>query len=220
MSVHEDQSGTTRDLETTPPEVGDDWWRAFLKEYSRALLHVARVQSSDYDDMMDRYEYILEQLKANNYQKLKSYSAEKKTQLVTWLFVVARRLCVDYHRKRYGRDRSETESAIAAAERQARSCLVDLLADELIPESLPDNTTVDPETHLCKRETNEALESAVASLTAQEQLMITLRFVDGRSVREIARTLHFRSPFQVYRKLKKLLTVLRQKLEAEGVFSP
>ena len=192
----------------------------FLKEYSRALLHVARVQSSNYDDMMDRYEYILEQLRANNYQRLQSYTGDRKTQLVTWLYVVAKRLCVDYHRKRYGRDRGELESPVTAAERQARRCLADLLADELITDAIPDDSMLDPETQLCRRETQDALETAVASLTAQEQLLITLRFVDGRSVREIARTLHYRTPFQVYRKLKKLLATLRQKLEAEGVFSP
>ena len=205
---------------TEPPDVSVDWWSAFLKEYSRALLHVARVQSSGYDDMMDRYEYILDQLRANNYQRLQQYDSDSKTQLVTWLYVVAKRLCVDYHRRRYGRDRTESESAATSAERQARRCLVDLLVDELIPQAMPDDSAVDPETQLCTRETHEALETAVASLTAQDQLLITLRFVDGRSVREIARTLHYRTPFQVYRRLKALLASLRQKLEAEGVFSP
>jgi RNA polymerase sigma factor (sigma-70 family) len=90
----------------------------------------------------------------------------------------------------------------------------------LITEAVPDDSTLDPETQLCRRETQEALETAVAVLSAQEQLLITLRFVDGRSVREIARTMHYRTPFQVYRKLKKLLATLRQKMEAEGVFSP
>jgi RNA polymerase sigma factor (sigma-70 family) len=205
---------------TEPSNISVEWWSAFLREYSRALLHVARVQSSSYDDMMDRYEYILAQLRANNYQRLRKYDSDNKTQLVTWLYVVAKRLCIDYHRQRYGRDRSEMESPVQSAEREARRCLVDLMVDELIPQATPDDSMLDPETRLCMRETHEALETAVASLTPQDQLLITLRFVDGRSVREIARTLHYRTPFQVYRRLKTLLASLRQKLEAEGVFSP
>ena len=159
MPVPLSENSTTTDMDAKPPGATDDWWSAFLKEYSRALLHIARVQSSSHDDMMDRYEYILEQLQTKNHHRLQSYVTDSKAQLVTWLFVVDKRLCVDYHRKRYGRERKEPESPVKVAERQARRCLVDLLVDELITDTIPDSSTLDPETQLCRRETHEALET-------------------------------------------------------------
>ena len=43
-------------------------WPAFLNSYSRLLFHVARQVGHDYDAAMDAYTYILEQLRAGDYQ--------------------------------------------------------------------------------------------------------------------------------------------------------
>lgn len=39
-------------------------WEAFLTQYNRMLLHVSRSIDREYDGVMNRYEYMLEQLRA------------------------------------------------------------------------------------------------------------------------------------------------------------
>jgi hypothetical protein len=46
-------------------------WPAFLNSYSRLLLHVARQVGHDYDAAMDAYTYIVEQLRAGDYHRLR-----------------------------------------------------------------------------------------------------------------------------------------------------
>ena len=81
-------------------------WRTFLERHSRYLLSAARCFTVDYDGSMDRYRFILEELQREDYKRLRTYSADPSSRFSTWLVVVARRLCYDYHRKLYGRDRS------------------------------------------------------------------------------------------------------------------
>ena len=199
--------------------VGEITWSTFLQKYNHVLLHVARTRASNYDGVMDRYEYMLSQLRKQDCRKLRAYRGEDKAQLVTWLFVVARRLCIDYDRSRYGRVKPEEETPSQEVARLARRRLADLLVEQVTPETLPDQA-MDPEDRVCQRETQEALEEALGSLSSEDQLLITLRFVDNIAVRKLTRLLGYRSPFQVYRKLKALLARLRATLEAEGISRP
>jgi hypothetical protein len=41
----------------------DRAWSGFVEEYGRLILHVARAQGGQHDDIMDRYTYVLEQLR-------------------------------------------------------------------------------------------------------------------------------------------------------------
>jgi RNA polymerase sigma factor (sigma-70 family) len=210
-----------RALDAETEGVDDHTWSTFLQKYSHVLLHVARARGSSYDAVMDRYEYMLSQLRKQNYRRLRAYRTDDKAQLVTWLFVVARRLCIDYERTRYGRAKPEPEEETPSQEvaRSARRRLADLMVEQLTPEALPDSSP-NPVDRVCQRETQEALEKALGSLSSEDQLLITLRFIDNISVREVTRLLRYRSPFQVYRKLKALLARLRATLEAEGISRP
>src|SRR5260370_32412986 len=66
--------------------------------------------------------------------RLHGYVAEGRSKFTTWLVVVARRLCLDFHRHRYGRPRDTTPDA--AAEQAARRRLADLVAGAADPDQL------------------------------------------------------------------------------------
>jgi RNA polymerase sigma factor (sigma-70 family) len=201
--------------------VSDEWWTSFVSNYSKALLHIAQENSRSHDEKMDRYAYFLDRLRSDNYRTLQQYSEDGSGQLITWLYVVTRRMSVDYHRKVYGRTKSSGEAnSVRELERTSRRRLADMLVEELVPNVLPDESIREPADDLHTAETHTALVAAVGQLDTRDQLLVTLRYTDDVSVREIAKIMEFRSTFQVYRQLKSVLTKLRNKLESRGITSP
>jgi DNA-directed RNA polymerase specialized sigma24 family protein len=64
-----------------------------------------------------------------------------------------------------------------------------------------------------------ALDAALATLSPSDQVLLRLRFDDGLSAQQIARTLHYPTPFHVYRRINALLARLRELLRARGIES-
>ena len=203
----------TRLLETTDSKNREAAWDAFIEKFHRLLMHVAHSIDHHYDATMDRYAYMLERLQAGNYRRLRRYDPQSRAQFSTWLVVVARRLCVDFHRETHGRQRptkGEDRSGI-------RRRLLDLVGESIDPDYLADGRAIDPAEHTLVIERREILENAMKALTNQDRLLLTLRFELGASVSEIADALKFPSQFHVYRRLKKILAVLRTALKAQGI---
>src|SRR5690349_20871276 len=80
-------------------------WEAFLGVHSRLLLHVARTFANEHDAAMDAFAWMLDRLRADDFHRLRAFSADGRSEFTTWLVVVGRRLCVDWYRAKYGRDR-------------------------------------------------------------------------------------------------------------------
>lgn len=219
-----------------PPEVGDllsaadeaaeaAAWSAFLDAYSRLILYIARKSCSDRDAAMDRYTYALEQLRRDDFARLRTYEVDDRARFSTWLAVVVRRLCTDFHRKRYGRypnaeaDRADertvgpTESDVA---RRTRHRLVDLVGEAVDIELLADHRG-NPERLVRLRELQGALGRALLQLESRDRLLLAMRFEDGHSARKIAEAMDYPSQFHVYRRLNKLLAELRDDLEGRGI---
>jgi DNA-directed RNA polymerase specialized sigma subunit len=64
------------------------------------------------------------------------------------------------------------------------------------------------------------LERAVGALEPRDRLLLRLRFDDDLSAREVADIMRFPTPFHVYRRLNKVLEILRHSLEQRGVDGP
>ena len=156
---------------------------------------------------MDAYTYVLEQLSRDGFRRLRGYTSDSSAKFTTWLVVVARRLCVDRLRERYGRGR----------ERGVRRRLAELLADELDPMATPDRQTPLPDAELEASELSNALATAVGRLDARDRLLLKLRYERELSAREIGQILHFSTPFHVYRRLNALLEQLQRDLQRRGI---
>ena len=204
-------------------------WSAFLDSYSRLILYIARKSCSSRDAAMDRYAYALEQLRKDDFARLRAYEADDRARFSTWLAVVVRRLCTDFHRKKYGRYESadgkeagdpETAPADSAElNRRTRRRLVDLVGEAVDIEALGDHRK-DPERNVRLRELRGALVRAVDGLEPRDRLLLSMRFADGHSARIIAETMDYSSQFHVYRRLKKVLARLRDDLEDLGIDGP
>jgi RNA polymerase sigma factor (sigma-70 family) len=197
------------------PPVMEEAWERFLQRQSETILNAARCSAVDYDGQMDRYEYVLEQLKRDGFRRLRGYAADPRARFQTWLTVVCRRLCVDYHRARYGRERAKGPGSREGTDSRRR--LVDLVAEELDPDGARDQSSRSPEEEIRVSELARALETALSELDPEERLLLRLRFQDGLPARTVAQVMHLPTVFHFYRRLNPVLASLRQHLEAQGI---
>jgi len=201
-----------------PPGPGpesDEVWAGFVAAHSRLIIRVARSLHVDHDAVMDAYAYVLERLRADDCRRLRDYAPDGRTKFTTWLVVVARRLCLDLLRRRYGRPPPASAGGDPAVQRAVRRRLVDLVAgadpDEIAG---PD---ADPTQSLNAADVSRTLTLATSRLHADDRLLLKLRFDDDLSAPEIARLLGLPTPFHVYRRLTFLFGELRGALRERGI---
>jgi RNA polymerase sigma factor (sigma-70 family) len=196
----------TRLFTAFDPPTHEAAWAAFVTAHSRLLLHTARSVNQNHDAAMDGYAFVLEALRADDYRRLREYKPDGRTKFTTWLVVVARRLCLDLLRRRYGRTDSEPQ-------RKARRSLTDLVT-HADPDALP-APAAGPS--LEGMELTDALNAATSRLSSDDRVLLKLRFEDELSASEISRLLGFPTPFHVYRRLNALLAQLRNALRQRGI---
>lgn len=192
----------------------DTAWAEFVAAHSGVVLHTCRALTREYDAAMDAYTFVLGALREHDHRRLRAYVPDGKTPFTTWLIVVTRRLVLDHFRQRYGRPRSP--DATRREEHATRRRLEDLLATEIEPDQL-EGAYPATDTAIRREQLTRALQCALARLEPEERLLVTLRFVDERPVRDIARVLNFRSVFHVYRRIDAVLRMLRMSLIRTGV---
>ena len=201
-------------------ESADEAWRIFLSRFSPLILHAARCASKDYDDAMDSYAYTLERFRENDFRRLRSYSADPRSKFTTWLVLVARRICIDRQRQVYGRITDTKHNHVPDDERAARRRLIDLTAAEVDLSTIEDGGQKNAEDELRTHELKQLLDAAISELEPRDQLLLTLRFVDGLSAKEIAPIQSWPSPVHVYRRIDLIIGKLRKSLEQRGVDDP
>lgn len=191
----------------------DEAWTEFIRVHHRLLLHVARsgVGGRDEDAAMDAYAFILDRLHEDGYRRLRAFVADGRSTFVTWLVVVAKRLCVDFTRARYGRVDRRRDGGCADQELMRRR-LIDLTGAELDLGAIPDPSESTPETIFDDAAVRQALHEAIIELEPRERLLLALRFEDELTAERIASTLQMVSPFHVYRQLNRILAKLRRRL--------
>ena len=221
----------TRLLDARDAGAEDVAWREFVGSYSPLILQVARSTATSRDAAMDTYSLEptkcrprpLDQLREQKCRRLRAYAARDGARFSTWLLVVAKRLCVDFHRRRYGRPQAATElrpHEPPSVERSARRRLVDLTAEAIDPDTIAEADGRGPEAELRLGQLRRALALALERLEPADRLLLAMRFEDQRPAADIARALSFPTQFHVDRRLNKVLEQLRAALEARGVDGP
>lgn len=164
---------------------------------------------------MDHYTYMLEQLRADDFKRFRAYVPDERTKFTTWLVVVARRLCLDHHRRIYGRFR--VDGAEADSPEATRRRLAQLLVAEIDVADLPAEHVMNPEQEIRAKQLLECLTAALATLRPEDRLVLRLRFQDEVPVREITQLMELPTVFHLYRKINKVLKRIRNVLEEMGV---
>jgi len=194
-------------LESAEGPTQEQAWTGFLDSYSRLILYVARNAPGDYDAIMDRYAYVVERLRDQNFRRLRTYAADGRSKFTTWLMVVVRRLCLDQNRLKHGRVPGPGTNKPALPHRLIDLVFLDPDAIDQLEDQRP---AIDKE--FDRRQMLEQLEAAVRTLDPSDQVLLALRYQDDRSARDIASFLMLPTPFHVYRRLTRVLAILRQAL--------
>jgi RNA polymerase sigma factor (sigma-70 family) len=202
-------------LDAAGPAAREEAWKSFIATHSRLLLHVARSVGRDHDAAMDAYAHLLEQLRDGDFRRLRAYVADDRGRFTTWLVVVARRLCLDHVRRRYGRVQSDDAAAREAHD--ARRRLLDSIGEHVDIDTISASSGDDAEGRLRAAELTAALTQALAELAPADRLLLKLRFEDDLSAREIAGITRAPTPFHIYRRLDALFGRLREALARRGV---
>lgn len=201
-----------------PDPARDAAWQEFIERYSRVLLRVAFAFAPGYDGAMDRYLFILEELRRDEFARLRRFAADGRGRFSTWLVVVARRLCVDHHRRCYGRSRSAGAGPRPASPaRRARRLLTDLSGDSQALDAVADASVPDPLDLLDRADRGHALQRALGELDPDDRLLLKLRYEEDLSAREIAELLGLPTPFHVYRRARVVCALLRSRLDRLAV---
>ena len=91
------QGLATRDCEVA--------WAEFLRVYSPLLQGVARPFGRNADQVGDVFLFVCEGLARDGFRRLRRFEPEGPARFSTWLYAVARNLCLDWHRREWGRQR-------------------------------------------------------------------------------------------------------------------
>jgi RNA polymerase sigma factor (sigma-70 family) len=166
---------------------------------------------------MDMYAHMLEVLQDREFQRLRCYVPDGSTKFTTWLVVVARRICLDFLRTRFGRRRGTERSSDVRTARLQLEQLINGVADV---DELPADGNSSPDASIRVVQMEMALESALATLSPEDRVLLRMRFDDGMSAREIAQLLQMPSQFHVYRKLDAVLARLKTILRSRGIEGP
>lgn len=207
-------------LESRSPREEEEAWARLVETHTGLLLRTARYFGGDEDAVMDRYAFMLEQLRRNRFSRLRAYQPHEGCGFEVWLAAVARRLCLDHHRHKYGRGASGAGATEAVLQRAGRRRLVDLLGEAIDPSSIPDAGRGDADQELSRKEVGRALAAALETLDARDRLLLHFFFEQELSAREIALQMRFPTQFHVYRRRNQVLALLRSKLREQGVVDP
>jgi len=80
-------------------------WVEFLQSYSTRILQVTRWFERDPDAVAQCYLFVCEQLSRKRFRRLRRFQPKGPATFATWLGAVVYRLCLDWHRKEFGRER-------------------------------------------------------------------------------------------------------------------
>ena len=147
-------------------------WEVFLDQYSPALFQAARASTCDTDSATECYLYICEQLALRNFRRLLKFKPTGPASFKTWLQVVARNLCMDWHRKRTGRRRPfKSIQSLSELEFQVYVCRFErgLSAEETLQHLRP----VSPQLDLGQVE--HAEQRIEHSLSSRQRWMLSMR---------------------------------------------
>jgi RNA polymerase sigma factor (sigma-70 family) len=78
-------------------------WDQFLAAYSPIVLQVIQAFEREPDFAGDCFVFVCEQLRREQFRRLRRFRPDGSASFATWLRVVVRNLCLDWHRREFGR---------------------------------------------------------------------------------------------------------------------
>jgi RNA polymerase sigma factor (sigma-70 family) len=147
-------------------------WTDFLDVYTPVMLQVIRHFEREEDAVEDCYLFVCEHLCQNGFRRLLHFRPQGPAKFSTWLCVVVRNLCLDWHRREFGRERVfESVARMPVFDREVFQALfVDCLSAEEACFKLKSRF---PETTL--DQLTDSSERIRRTLTARQKWLLSVR---------------------------------------------
>ena len=181
-------------------------WSVFMDRHRRLLFAVVRRYVADPDDVMDAFAHACEQLRADEFARLKRYTADEdpRASFSTWLVVVTRNLVIDWLR---ARDVHRTGFA-AGRPSPARGHAAVAVAEHLTNGSTGGDFAID-----ARRIAGEVLNGLDAEVRAAVQLFV----VEEMSAADVARAVGWQGEKAVHNKVYRTLASIRENVAKRGI---
>ncbi len=99
-------------------------WADFLESFSPHILQTVKLFEREADPVADCFLYVCERLSEKGFRRLRSFKPGGTAKFSTWLRVVVRNLCLDWHRKEFGRHRVfQSIAMLGALEQDVFRCI-------------------------------------------------------------------------------------------------
>jgi RNA polymerase sigma factor (sigma-70 family) len=184
-------------------------WQRFILDFSVFIYSTVVRFTTDYDEKMAIYLQILEQLRANDFEKLRRFAF--RSSLSTWLTAVSRNMTIDFLRSKYGRDfRWKKIRVISLSD----DCVEP--ADPSL-ERQPEAAHQSRERESIRNQLLAELEMALEGLDEREALLVKLVFFKGLKIRDAGQVLKIKP---AYKFLHRTLRKIRIRLTATSSVSP
>lgn len=92
-------------LKTLRSPKSQEAWSGFLQHHAPLILQVVQLFERDADHASDCFLYVCEALSQNRFQRIQRFKPDGTASFPTWLRAVVRHLCLDWHRREFGRAR-------------------------------------------------------------------------------------------------------------------
>jgi RNA polymerase sigma factor (sigma-70 family) len=147
-------------------------WKMFLERYSPIILQVVQLFERDEDASAGCFLSVCEELAGKNFYRLRRFELQGAASFATWLRLVVRRLCIDWHRKEFGRSRIFESVARLSELDQA---VFQLRYHDGVPltAAFPQLRSRFP--HLSEQELSESLSRLNRSLTSRQLWLLSTR---------------------------------------------
>jgi len=80
-------------------------WKSFLETYSPLIMYVVSHYEGDANRAADCFLYVCEKLSDDGFKRLLKFDVKRGARFRSWLNSVVSNLCIDWHRREFGRAR-------------------------------------------------------------------------------------------------------------------
>jgi RNA polymerase sigma factor (sigma-70 family) len=242
-------------------------WAAFIDAYAGLIMRTVIQFEYEQDRSNECFLYVCEKLYEDKFRRLLTFNTAGKSSFSSWLSTVVFNLCIDWHRKEFGRARMlPAIAALPVFDQRVYQCCYEeqmsaeecyeMLRSEIpgltrnqIPDALgrihalltprqrwqlsvrirrknptrgtPSHDSLDripdpapaPESLARLQEETEELQDAMSRLTVAQRLLLHLRFREGLTYEQIARTEELGDAHRARRQVQSALVALRAELQ-------
>lgn len=115
---------TLRILEQLSSREPQPAWTEFLEGYSALIFQIVRLFEREPDRAGDCFLYVCEKLSERRFRRMRQFKPQGQSMFSTWLRAVVRNLCLDWHRREYGRQRVfQSIARLLPLDQEVFSCL-------------------------------------------------------------------------------------------------